>query len=291
MTAERWQHIKSLFNECLELPLDRREPFLDELSLADDVRREIVKLLHNFDSAGESFLDSPEVLRVSIPQPNLVSLGAILADRFRVLRFLGRGGMGEVYEAHDREINVAVALKILIPTQELSDTASARFRRELQLARRVTHPNVCRLFDLNRHEFASGSMDFLTMELLEGRTLAALLKEHGSFTPEESAPIAVQMLQGLQAAHDAGIVHRDLKPGNIMVVPRPSGPPRVVLTDFGLARADTEQAGNSSLTKSQEVMGTVSYMAPEQFAGFQVSPRTDLYAFGVIWFEMLTNNL
>jgi tetratricopeptide (TPR) repeat protein len=172
-----------------------------------------------------------------------------------------------------------VAVKVLSPALLESADATLRFRRELQLARKVTHPNVCRLYDLGRHTAGEDALLFLTMELVEGGTLADRLKAGGRFTPEEAEPVLRQLLAGLSAAHQAGVVHRDLKPSNIMLTPG-----RAVIMDFGLAR---REAADASLTSSGKVIGTLDYMAPEQLRGEPATERTDLYAFGLIGYEML----
>jgi tetratricopeptide (TPR) repeat protein len=282
MTTEQWQEVTRLFSQCLDVPAHIRERILHEQDVSDEICAEVQRLLRHAEEAGEEFLEPLHRLDAQLLNP-----GDVLTGRFQIVRFLGSGGMGEVYEALDQDLGEAVALKIIRPAGPSSPEMSVRFRRELQLARRVTHPNVCRLFDFGRQSFPWGDAEFFTMELIKGDTLAALLKGHGPFLPKEAAPYLRQILAGLQAVHEAGIVHRDLKPANVMVMRQASGAPRVVLMDFGLARLDAKSGGHASLTLSREVLGTLGYMAPEQLAGAQVSARTDLYAFGLIGSEML----
>jgi len=190
--------------------------------------------------------------------------------------------MGEVYAALDVELEEQVAVKLLHADLLGDSGATQRFRRELQLARKVTHPNVCRLFDLGRHVTPTGDVFFLTMELVEGETLGARLGRTGRLAVDEARPIVEQLVQGLAAAHHAGIVHRDLKPSNVML----SGD-RAVIMDFGLARRDSALT-DGGLTSSGKVFGTLQYMAPEQLQGQPVTERTDIYALGLLLYEITT---
>src|SRR5262249_47038677 len=148
-----------------------------------------------------------------------LNLGDMLSGRFRVLRFLGRGGMGDVYEAKDLDLGIRVALKTIRPEIACDPRSLARFKHEIQLARPVTHPNVCRMFDLGRHRFpreagpSANAVEFLTMELLEGETLATRLRSAGRMSTAEALPLVQQMADALAAAHEVGVVHRDFKPG------------------------------------------------------------------------------
>ena len=209
----------------------------------------------------------------------------VLADRFRVVRLLGRGGMGEVYEVEDLELGERVAVKTLRSGLAVGERALALFRSEIQLARRVTHPNVCRIFDVFRHQrTAAGEQEsvvFLTMELLAGETLSASLRRDGPLPLDEALPILRQVAAGLDAAHDAGVTHRDFKSGNVMLVAGDNGP-RAVVTDFGLAGAEGVAGSRSP------VFGTAPYRAPEQERGAAVGPAADLYAFGRVMREVLT---
>ncbi|HJL00673.1 MAG TPA: protein kinase [Polyangiaceae bacterium LLY-WYZ-15_(1-7)] len=200
--------------------------------------------------------------------------GAVLAERYEVLELLGQGAMGEVYRVHDRDLDEPVALKRL--RHASGEHAVERFLAEVKLSRRVTHRHVARTFDVGVHE----GRPFLTMELLEGQTLEAVLEARGRLPEEEALPIAEAILEGLGAAHDAEVVHRDLKPANVMV----TEDGRVVLSDFGIARA----LHGPTLTHQAQLVGTPLYMAPEQVRGEPVDHRADLYAFGVMLFEMLT---
>jgi serine/threonine protein kinase len=219
----------------------------------------------------------------------LFAAGELLAGRFRIVRLLGRGGMGEVWEAEDLKLGGRVAVKSVRPDAAQVPEALDRFLREVHLARQVTHPNVCRIFDVFPHRLADGrELTFLSMELLEGVTLRQHLDAQGRLAPSAALPLARQMAAGLEAAHQAGVVHRDFKSANVMLVPTPRGL-RAVVTDFGLARAGVgETAG---LTVTGAFLGTPAYMAPEQVAGEEVTPATDLYALGIVLYEMVTGEL
>jgi len=211
--------------------------------------------------------------------------GETIAGRYRVIRFLARGGMGEVYEVEDQELRDRVALKTVRSEVARDHLAIERFRREIQLARKVTHPNVCRIFDVAFH---SGTM-VLTMELLEGETLAQRLRRAGPMSTEEALPIARQIADALHAAHQAGIIHRDLKPGNV-VLTELRGTARAVVTDFGLARLESGEDA-MTLTIQAGVVGTPAYLAPEQVEGKEITGAVDIYALGIVLYEMLTGTV
>jgi Tol biopolymer transport system component len=227
------------------------------------------------------------------PDPTFAD-GDVVDGRYRIVRFLAQGGMGQVYEAEDLELGTPVALKTIRTDVARNERAIERFKREILLARRVTHPNVCRIFDLGRHEKPDdpdAGVTFLTMELLLGDTLADLIARAGRLTEGESLPIVRQMVTGLAAAHAAGVVHRDFKSSNVLLVPaEQGGPPRAVVTDFGLARSadssfDSSGSGSGS---GGLVLGTPAYVAPEQVDGADVTGAADVYALGVVMFEMVT---
>jgi len=207
-----------------------------------------------------------------------------------VVRFLAKGGMGEVYEVDDAVLGDRVAAKTVRPEAARDGVAIERFKREIQLARKVTHPNVCRIFDVAQHRPEGGGEPvlFLTMELLAGETLARRLERAGPCEPQEGLSIARQIAAALHAAHQAGVIHRDLKPGNVLLVPA-SETLRAVVTDFGLARANTADAGIT--LASTEVLGTPAYLAPEQVSGGEITPAVDLYAFGIVLYEMATGKV
>ncbi|ATB32779.1 serine/threonine-protein kinase [Melittangium boletus] len=220
--------------------------------------------------------------------------GELIAGRYRVLSFVDEGAMGAVYAVEDQSLRERVALKTLHVQGVSAPRMVKRFKRELRLARRVTHPNVCRVFDLGEHTPAAAagedaSFAFLTMEFLEGETLEAHLRRQGRMTPERILPLAEQMAAALDAAHAARIIHRDFKSGNVMLVPSGSGALRAVVTDFGLARGEGVEDDVS--TQEGALLGTLGYMSPEQVECRTLSPASDLYSFGVVLFEMVTGQL
>ena len=245
---------------------------------------------------GETLVGGDSTQAKSAPLNSGFSKGQILAERFRILRFVARGGMGEVYEAEDLELNERVALKTVRFEMADNERTIERFKREIQLGRKVTHPNVCRTFDVFRHveEDAQGGSRItliVSMELLRGTTLAQRISLENRLTGERALPIVEQMAAGLQAAHDVGVIHRDFKSANVILVPAegtPSGV-RAVVTDFGLAHAVTGDL--ASLTGSLDVVGTPAYMAPEQLEGKEITPATDIYALGIVMYEMLTGKV
>jgi serine/threonine protein kinase len=216
--------------------------------------------------------------------------GTLVAARYRIARLIGMGAVGEVYEAHDETIGEPVALKTL--REGVDDPVSIeRFRREIQLARRVTHRNVCRVFDVGRHELPDGKpLVFITMELLRGEPLSHRIDARGRFGIDEALAFARQLADGLEAAHAAGVIHRDFKPGNVMLVDEPAGT-RAVITDFGLAR--TYALDEQSITVTGEAVGTPLYMAPEQVVTGKtpITRATDVYALGNVLYEMVTGQL
>jgi len=220
--------------------------------------------------------------------PHTFQPDEVLAGRYRVIRFIARGGSGEVYEVEDFELSARVALKTLRPELADDPLLLARFRHEINLSRKITHGNVCRIFDLGFHPSPRGRVTFLTMELLAGESLRCRIQREGPLKPIEALPIVAQMADGLFAAHAYGVVHRDFKSDNVMLVPASAnGGPRVVVTDFGLARAGEP----SGLTTSAGLKGTPAYMAPEQVSSGDVGPAADIYALGVVIYEMMTGEL
>ncbi len=200
--------------------------------------------------------------------------GAMLTQRYRIVSLLGKGGMGEVYRADDLELDHPVALKFL-PEEFAKDSKRvARFRNEVRLARQVSHPNVCRVYDLGEAD----EQLFLSMEYIDGEDLAAVLRRMGRPSKEKAIEIARQLCYGLAAAHDKDVLHRDLKPHNVMI----DGKGRVRITDFGLAGFADQFTGKEILA------GTPAYMAPEQLTGKGVSVRSDIYALGLVLYELFT---
>ncbi len=198
----------------------------------------------------------------------------MIGSRYRMIGLIGRGGMGEVYRADDLKIGQPVALKFLPADVERDPDRLERFLTEVRMSLRVTHPNVCRVFDISQ----IGERNFLSMEYVDGEDLASLLRRIGRLPEDKAIEIARQLCAGLAAAHDVGVLHRDLKPANLMI----DGRGRAKIADFGLAGATEGIAGYEAR------VGTPQYMAPEQVAGGALSERTDLYALGLVLYELFT---
>jgi serine/threonine protein kinase len=215
------------------------------------------------------------------------ALGELVAERYKITRLIGSGSSSEVYEAQDQALGVAVALKTLREEMARHPVQLERFRREIQNARRVTHPNVCRIFDMGVQRSGRLQRFFLTMELLPGKSLASFIAKNAPMSTADALPLVTQMAAGLQAAHEVGVIHRDLKPGNIMIADGSTGTHllRAIITDFGLA-ISADQAG-IGLTESDEILGTPEYMAPEQAMVGTATTASDVYALALITYEML----
>jgi serine/threonine protein kinase len=235
---------------------------------------------------------APETSRDGTRWNTTFQPGVVLAKRYRIKHFIARGGMGEVYEAFDEDLQQRVALKTVAAAASDHPDAVRRLKGEVQLARRVSHPNVCRIYDFGTHAMSDGTqLSFLTMEFVEGETLGQYIRLGGALALSEARALARQMLLGLGAAHDAGVLHRDFKSDNVIL--RPDGAARVtpLILDFGLARALDHESQNSSNGSNPALVGTFSYLAPEQLEGKPHTRASDLYSFGVVWFEMLTGEL
>ena len=283
MDPHVWNKVTEIFDEALDCPAEQRAAYVQQACGSDvDLAARVHELLREFERAG-TFLEEPLVS----PDRGLAT-GVVLAGRYRIEAFLGRGGMGEVYRAYDEFVAEPVALKTL--RRELGDDPSfvRRFRREVQLARKVTHANVCRLYEVGIHEGDGRLLHFFTMQLLEGDTLAARIASSGPLSTHEALPLVSQMAEGLDAAHEVGIVHRDLKSANVMLCGN-----RALITDFGLARSSAAGAASPghSVTLRTQIAGTVAYMSPEQLSGGDVTTASDIYSLGIVLFEMLTGRL
>jgi tetratricopeptide (TPR) repeat protein len=282
VNAEHWQRLRAAYDAVLDAPASKRQEILDGFSTTQpDIHEDLVKLLAS-EASTQGFLDRP-IARIA-PAP--FADGDVLCGRFELIRRIGEGGMGEVWAARDRQLNdTEVALKTIRSSWVDAKSHLARFKREILLARQVAHPNVCRVHEFFEDPSVSPPRYFLVMELLPGETLASRLKR-GAIPVRETIPIILDIAAGLAAAHGAGVVHRDLKPANVMLVPF-SGSTRAVVMDFGLARAEARAGESFGTTVAGVLMGTPDYMAPEQIAGTDTSPATDVYGLGLILFEML----
>jgi serine/threonine protein kinase len=286
MTFAQWQKVKEITADALELEAPLRAGFV-AAACSDDppVQREVLRLVSEAEDSSDDFLsDPPARLRLLLKQRELTmpffSLGQVVAERFEILQFLNRGGMGEVYSAMDLELKEKVALKTIRPAIASSEEAIDRFKQEVRQTRRIAHPNVCRVYDLFCHMPPSGMPAwFLTMGLLEGQTLAERIAA-GPVPMKQALPLIQDMVAALSAAHEMGLVHRDFKPSNVMLVPSTPGRERAVVTDFGLAAQVDSQARDAG--------GTPAYIAPEQAAGSAPGPAADQYSLGLVICAMLT---
>lgn len=255
------------------------------LDLCDTCQRLLTEAAHALATA----VTAPEVSRGGARWSTTFQPGLLVAKRYRIKHFIARGGMGEVYEAFDEELQQRVALKTVTAAASDNPDAVRRLKGEVQLARRVSHPNVCRIYDFGTHAMSDDTqLSFLTMEFVEGETLGQYIRLGGALAATEARTLARQLLLGLSAAHDAGVLHRDFKSDNIILRPDGAGRVTPLILDFGLARAlDHESQHGSKPT----LVGTFSYLAPEQLDGKPYTMASDLYSFGVVWFEMLTGEL
>jgi eukaryotic-like serine/threonine-protein kinase len=270
--AEQDERLMSLVTSALAKPQSEREQWLRFACGGDEhLFRDAFEMMQEEERMG-TFLLHPMIAFQDFPRP--FSVGQAVAERFEITKEIGEGGMGVVYEAFDRKRNLRIAIK----------SAKPGFQRllspELEGALTVRHPNVCRVNEIHTAHTDHGEVDFLTMELLEGETLSAYLKARGKLAESEALPIAQQLCAGLAEAHRSGVIHRDLKSANIILCQPANGELRTVITDFGLA---------GGATQSDDLAGTPAYMAPELWRGEKTSKASDIYALGVIFYEMVAD--
>jgi len=296
MTPELWQRLKPLFYAALDRDIADRAAFIIEACGNDAELKENLERLVQAAQEDNGTLDMPFVSSFRAADARFSS-GEVILGRFRIVRPIDRGGMGEVYEAEDLQLG-RVALKTIRSDIASSSHAFNRFRKEVQLARKVSGPQICRIHELYLLPESGDhpATAFLTMEYLDGVTLSERLKRDGSLPSKEALRIALDICAGLSIVHGEGVIHRDLKSANIMLCGQGSSF-RAVLMDFGLAHdfrsadssthspADTER---SDRTLAGTIMGTPAYMAPEQFEGKPISAAADLYALGVVLYELVT---
>ncbi|HEV8130474.1 MAG TPA: serine/threonine-protein kinase, partial [Acidobacteriota bacterium] len=290
MKADRWKQIDDVFHAALERDPERRAAFIDHTCAGDEtLRKEVESLIRSHQQAA-SFIESSagdlaaEMLAPGQDKPVGRSVGP-----YKILEFLGAGGMGEVYLAEDSRLGRRVAVKLLPAEATRDEERLHRFEREARAASALNHPNIITIHEIGQEADAH----FIVTEYIEGQTL----RQHMSstrMTMGEALDTAIQAASALEAAHKAGIVHRDIKPENIMV--RTDGLLKVL--DFGLAKladthsADTEASARAKvLTRTGVVMGTVTYMSPEQARGLALDSRSDIFSLGTVIYEMIAGRL
>ncbi len=282
MNAERWNRIESLFASALERDPAHRASFLDRECGSDkELRKEVEDLLAHQQPTGRFIPTLIHDAARLIPKHDPFSgsegrfiPGTVLASRYRIIGLLGRGGMGEVYRADDLKLAQPVALKFLPENLARDHSMLERFHREVRIARQISHPNVCRMFDIGEGD----GQHFLSMEYIDGEDLATLLRRIGRLPADKAVEIAQQLCAGLAAAHEEGVLHRDLKPANVMI----DGRGRAKITDFGLAGLAGDFQGHEVRA------GTPAYMAPEQLSGSEVTAKSDIYSLGLLLYEIFT---
>ncbi|MCW5979532.1 MAG: protein kinase [Bryobacteraceae bacterium] len=280
MASDDWDRAKELFDQAIQQPISKRREFLNHVCKSREELESLMGLLAQHETIG--FLDQTgPAWFENLEEKPVFRSGDLLCERFAVVRFVARGGMGEVYEAYDHKLRETVALKTIRGDIRADSSFLDQFAAEVSRARKVASRHVCRVHDL----FSEGPTAFLTMEMLSGETLAERISRR-RMPHEECLRIAIQLCDGLGHAHQEGIVHLDFKPANIILLEKEEAT-RAVITDFGVAhqmrRAVAPDATGGIVSRRG---GTPAYMAPEQLQGGAVSPRTDVYALGVVLYEM-----
>src|SRR5215831_5318123 len=285
MTPERYREVGRIFRAATEVPSDRRDAFLATACGNDKALRQEVESLLNHDSQRKGWIDARalDVAAQALATTSSKTWIGRQVHHYQVLSLLGKGGMGEVYRARDKRLERDVALKAL-PTAYSTDAERLRrFEQEARATGRLNHPNILTVYDVG----VIDSAPYIVTELLEGEELRAQLKQ-GAIAPRRVLAYACQIADGLAAAHAKGIVHRDLKPENIFV----TSDGRVKILDFGLAKLKEPASGSSITVQTPNtapgvVMGTANYMSPEQVRGDETEEKSDIFALGVILYEML----
>jgi eukaryotic-like serine/threonine-protein kinase len=277
MNPDRWKKITSVFQAAREIPQRDRSAYLEEVCAGDiELRQQVERLLRN-DEEEDGFLD-PERLRSALAGRFALVAGAAVLH-YRLVAKLGQGGMGEVFKALDTRLNRFVALKFLAAPQAGLEDLRRRFLMEARAASALDHPNICTIHGL---EEEPGGRRFIVMAFYDGETLKERIRRASLLQPE-AVSLAVQVGEGLSQAHAAGIIHRDIKPANIIV----TRDGLVKILDFGIAKLAIDE----KVTRPGEAFGTIEYMSPEQALGEKVDCRTDIWALGVLLYEMLSGQL
>ena len=276
MSPERWSRLKEIFGTALDLPEDQRETFLIDRCGSDlALRSEIERLLE----AERAPLENALLGALAGRQPAYEIAKGEMLGPYRVDTLIGQGGMGVVYRAWDTRLDRRIALKLLRPEQVHDPSRRQRLMREARAASGLIHPNVVTIHDVGTDR----DIDYIAMEHIEGRSLEQTIPP-GGLPAKQALAYAIQIAAALAGAHASGLVHRDLKPGNVMVTREGL----VKLLDFGLARKTTPGQGSGTLTLDGDLVGTPSYMSPEQARGEQVDWRSDIFSFGAVLYRMLT---
>jgi eukaryotic-like serine/threonine-protein kinase len=290
MTPEMWERLKPLFEAAMLKPPEERARFIKEVCGENREMRDTLEKLVKANGNSTGPADIPLLnFHTFLPEARLAfAKGELVGDRFRIVRLIGSGGMGEVYEAKDLVLG-RIALKTIRPDIAANTQMLSRFKKEVQLALKISGPHVCRIHDFHPSDAATRRSAFLTMEFLEGITLADKIRESGPLPWREVKTIALEICEGLRVMHEAGIIHRDLKSRNVMLANR-NGTVQAVVMDFGLAREVRSATSEtvSDVSAENSVAGTIDYMAPEQFAGDPLTPAADIFALGVVMYEMAT---
>jgi len=292
LTKDRWEKMQKIFEEALTVPETERRALVHDRCEGDpELEMEVIRLL-GANETTNSFLEAPAMNLLGYlggrGEAYSFTPGSLIANRFEILRFLDRGGMGEVYEAWDLELKERVALKTVRPEIASSTEVLERFKREVKQARGISHPNVCRVHELFSHEpNPKVKIWFLSMEFLEGVTLSDYIRHHGPMDTASAFELVEQMVHGLIAAHALGVIHRDFKTSNVMLVSPGPKQLRAVITDFGLA---LNVLGPRDGLREPGGQGTPDFMAPEQKETGEVTFLADQYALGVVICEVLTGS-
>lgn len=296
MTPQQWEQVDQILLAAINLPVAQREPFIRASTGDESLQAEVLSLLSHEDNV-ENFLETPAIDTAALNLANMQQqdLSGTRLGHFEINKPIGAGGMGTVYLARDLNLHREVALKILPPHFALNPDRVKRFKREAQMLARVHHPNVATLFDFDREQ--ENQPRFLVMDYISGITLAERFTQ-GKMTLAEAATIFSQLASGLSAAHKTHVIHRDLKPSNVKITPEGN----VKILDFGLAKiteretvsedSQTKLLGvttsQGTITKDRVMMGTLTYMSPEQVCGDDITSATDWWSFSVMLFEALS---